>query len=73
MSFVGTNRHMTTKLHTFDIQCPSNSKSYDQHIFFGTKFRGSQNFSFTMGGFSDERACSGADPLDSFLPNKLIL
>ena len=29
--------------------------------FFGTKFRGGQNVLFTIGGFPNERDCSGAD------------
>ena len=44
MPFVDTNSHLATKPYNFDIKCQSNSESYDQHIFFGTKFRGGQNF-----------------------------
>ena len=43
------------------IKCQSNSEGYDQHGLFGTKFRGGQNFLFSMGGFPNERECSGAD------------
>ena len=65
MSFVDINSHLTTKLHHFDIKCQNYSESYDQHSFFGTKFRGGLNFSFTTGGFSNERECSVADFLMS--------
>ena len=35
MLFVDTKSHLTTKPSNFDIKCQSNSKSYDQHVFFG--------------------------------------
>ena len=38
--------------------------------FFGTKFRGGQNFLFMMGGFPNERECSGADWLDPLIGNQ---
>ena len=40
MPFLDTNIHLTTKPYNFDIKCRFNSESYDQHGFFGTKFRG---------------------------------
>ena len=55
MPFLDTNNHLTTKPYNFDIKCQSNSESYDQHGFFGTKFRGGQNFLITVGGFYNER------------------
>ena len=45
------NSYLTTKPNNFDTNCQSNSESYDQHSFFWTKFRGSQNFLFTLEGF----------------------
>ena len=50
-----------TKPYNLDIKCKSNSESYDRHGFFGTKFRGSQNFVLTVGGFFNEREYFGAD------------
>ena len=47
--------------YNFDVKFQGNSESYDQHGFFGTKFRGNQNFLITMGGFYNERENSGAD------------
>jgi len=44
MPFLDTNSHLTIKPYNLDIKCQSNSESYDQHGFFGTKFRGGQNF-----------------------------
>ena len=44
-----------------DIKGQSKSESYDQHGFFGTKFRGGQNFLIMVGGFYNEREYSGAD------------
>ena len=35
---------------------------------FFSKFRGSENFSCTVGGFSNERKYSGADWVDPLLP-----
>ena len=64
MPFVDTNSHLTTKPNIFDIKCQSNYESHDQHSFFGTNFRGGQNFLLTVGGFSNKRECSGADWLD---------
>ena len=61
MPFVDTKIHLMTKPYNFDIKCQSNSESYDQHGFFGTKFRGGQNFLYKTGGFSNEREYSGAD------------
>ena len=61
MPFLDTNSHLTTKPYNFDIKCPSNSESYDQHGFFGTKFRGSQDFLLTVGNLYNEREYSGAD------------
>ena len=64
MPFLDTNSHLTTKLYNFDIKCHSNSESYDQQVFFGTKFRGGEIFFFfTIGGFPNERECSWADLL----------
>ena len=67
MPFVDTNINLTTKTYSFDIKCQSNSESYDQHNFFGTKVRGGQNFLFTLGGFFNKRDYSGADWLDLLL------
>ena len=61
MPFLDTNSHLTTKPYNFDIKCHSNSESYDRHGFFGTKFRGGQNFLLTVGIFYNEREYSGAD------------
>ena len=61
MPFLDTNSHRTTKPYNFDIKCPSNSESYDQHGFFGTKFRGGQNLLLMVGGFFNEGEYSGAD------------
>ena len=60
------------------IKCQSLSESYEQHNFFGTKFRGGQHFSFTLEGFLNKREYSGADCVDLLLspplpqPPKLI-
>ena len=67
MPFVDTNSHLTTKPSNFDIKCHSNSESYDQNGFIGTKFKGGQNFLFTVGGFSNKREYSGADWMDPIL------
>ena len=67
MPFLDTNSHLTTKPYNFDIKCHSNSESYDRHGFFGTKFRGGQNFLLTVGIFYNEREYSGADWLVPFL------
>ena len=61
MPFLDTNSHLTTKPYNLAIKCQSNSESYDQHVFFGTKIRGGQNFLLTVGGFYNEREYSGAD------------
>ena len=61
MPFLDSNSHLTTKPYNFDIKCQSNSESYDQHGFFGDKFRGGQNFLITVGGFYNEREYSVAD------------
>ena len=61
MPFLDTNSHLTTKPCNFDIKCKSNSEGYDRHGFFGTKFRGGQNFVLTVGGFFNERGYSVAD------------
>ena len=61
MPFLDTNSHLTTKPYNFDIKCQSNSESYDRHGFFGTKFRGGQNFLLMVGGFFNKREYSGAD------------
>ena len=61
MPFLDTNSHLTTKPYNFDIKCQGNSESYDQHGFFGTKFRGGQNFLIAVGGFYNKREYSGAD------------
>ena len=72
MPFVDTDSHLTTKLHNFDIKCPSNYESYDQHGFFGTKFRCGQNFLFKVGGFFNKREYSEADCPDlPYLKNKV--
>ena len=49
MPFLDTNSHLTTKPYNFDIKCQSNSESYDQHGFCGTKFRAGSEF-FNDGG-----------------------
>ena len=67
MPLFDTNSHLTTKLHNFDIKSQSNSRGYDQHGFFGTKFSGCQNFLFTTGGSPNERECSGDDWLAPLL------
>ena len=67
MPFVDTNSHLMTKSYNFDIKWHSNSESYDRHGYFGTKFRGGQNFCFTVGGFPNEGEYSGADWLDLLL------
>ena len=67
MPFVDTNSHLTTKSYNFDIKCQSNSENYDRHIFLGPSLRGVIMFSFTVGGFPNERECSGADWLDPLL------
>ena len=51
MPFVDTNSNLKTKPYSFDIKSQSISESYDQHIFFGTKFRGGQNFFIYPGRF----------------------
>ena len=61
MQFLDTNSHLTTKQYNFDIKGLSNSESYDPHGFFGTKFRGGQNFLMMVGGFYNKREYSGAD------------
>ena len=61
MPFLDTNSHLMTKPKKFDIKCPSNCESYDCIGFFGTKFRGSQNFLLTVGVFFNKREYSGAD------------
>ena len=48
MPFLKTKSHPTTKPYNFDIECQSNSKSYDRYSFFGTKFWGGQNFLLTV-------------------------
>ena len=71
MPFVDTTSHLTTKPYNFDIKCHSNSESYDLHGFFGTRFRGGQNFLLTVGIFYNKREYSGADwlvPLISLEP-----
>ena len=60
MPFLDTNSHLTTKPYNFDIKFQSNSESYDQHGFFGTKFRGGQNFLLTVGSFFNKRDYSEA-------------
>ena len=57
MQFLDTNSHLLTKPH----KSQSNSESYDQHSFFGKKFREGQNFVLTVGGFFNEREYSAAD------------
>ena len=56
--------------YNLDIKCQSNSENYDQHGFFGTKFRGGQNFLLTVGGFYNEREYSGADWLVLLVLNR---
>ena len=70
MPIFDINSHLTTKLYNFDIKCQSNSESYDQHGFLGTKFRGGQNFVLTVGGFFNEREYSAADWLVPLLPKE---
>ena len=62
MPFVNTNSHLTTKPSNFYIKFQSNSKRFDRQIFFGTKFKGGQNFLFTLGGFYNKREYSLAGP-----------
>ena len=69
MLFPDTNSQLTTKPYSFDIKCPGNSESYDQHGFVGTTFRGGQNFLVTVGVFFNEREYSGADWLVLLLCN----
>ena len=69
MPFLDTNSHLTIKPYNLDIKCQSNSESYDQHGFFGTKLRGGQKFLLMVGGFFNEREYSGADWLVPFLSN----
>ena len=73
MPFVDTNSHLTTKPSNFDIKCHSNSKSYDRHGFFGTKFKGSQNFFIYGGRFFNEREYSRADWLDLLIVGQVVL
>ena len=68
MPFLDTNSHLTIKPYNLDIKCQSNSESYDQHGFFGTKLRGGQKFLLMVGGFFNEREYSGADWLVPFIP-----
>ena len=68
MPFLDTNSHLTTKPYNFDIKCQSKYEGYDRHGFFGTKFRGNQNFLITFGGFYNEREYSGADWLVLLIP-----
>ena len=67
MPFLDTTSHLTTKPYSFDIKCPINSESYDQHGFFGTKLRGGQNLLLMVEGFFNERKYSGADWLVPFI------
>ena len=67
MPFLDTNSYLKTKPYNFDIKCQSNSESYDQHGFFGTKFRGGPNFVLTVGGFFNNRKYYGADWLGPLL------
>ena len=69
MPFLDTNSNLATKPEYFDIKCPSNSESYDWHGFFGTKFRGGQNFLLTVEGFFNKSEYSGAEWLVPFLIN----
>ena len=64
--------NLTIKTYSLDIKCQNNSESYDRHNFFGTKFRGDQNFSFTMWGFFNEREYSGTDWLDLLIPSSYL-
>ena len=73
MPFIDTNSHLTTKPSNFDIKCYSNSESYDRHGFFGTNFRGGQNFLFTLGGFFNEREYSEADCPDLLISYNLVI
>ena len=73
MSFQDTNSHLTTKPYNFDIKCPSNYESYDQHGFFGTKFREGQTFYYRGEFFFKERDYSGADWLVPLLCDKVSL
>ena len=76
MQFLDTNSHLTTKPYNFDIKCQSNSESYDQQGFFGTKLRGGQNFVLPVGSFFNKRKYSEADwlvPLMYSLLNTLKL
>jgi len=67
MPFLDTNSHLTIKPYNLDIKCQSNSESYDQHGFFGTKLRGGQKFLLMVGGFFNKREYSGADWLVPFI------
>ena len=60
------NSHLTTKPHIFDIKCQSNSRRYDQLFFFRTKFRRGKLFIY-VGGFPNERECSGDDLLETLI------
>ena len=73
MPFLDTNSHLTIKPYNLDIKCQSNSESYDQHGFFGTKLRGGQKFLLMVGGFFNEREYSGADWLVPFVTKQACL
>ena len=68
MPFLDTNSHLTTKPYNLDIKYQSNSESYDQHGFFGTKLTGGQIFLLMVGGFYNKREYSGDDWLVPLLP-----
>ena len=69
MPFVDTNSHLTTKPYNFDIKCQWTLESYDRHIFFGIKFGGGQNCSFTLGSFFNKREYSVGGWLDPLVLN----
>ena len=73
MPFLDTNSHLTIKPYNLDIKCQSNSESYDQHGFFGTKLRGGQKFLLMVGGFFNEREYSGADWLVPFITKTTLI
>ena len=59
MPFLDKNSHLTTKPYNFDIKCQCNSESYDQHAFFGTRFRGVRIVHLRWEAFSTRESTLG--------------
>ena len=55
---------MTTKPYNLDSKCSCNLESYDQHGYFGTKFRGSKFLIYCGRFFLNKREYSWAGWLD---------